>query len=333
MLLSVASSSAAVGSVWPITHNSFALHSKADNPKISAIEIVRAGDHASHSVSGGPYSAVDLDGSGFEMVPVSGMESHTHGLGSVLTTFTWKLGTTIVGSGEVTSLNIPVGTHELALTVVDSLNSVSTHKTTVTVKIKGFPELFTVSPPSGPIAGGTIVTLTGQDIGTATSVRFGRAVVTAITVIDSSTITVATPEAAVGVPVAVSVVTPIGESSSQRFTYIGSVAIEWQIQELMGIASPTALAFGPDGKLYVGTRGGKLGRFTLNDSYDTVVDSVISDRFPNNPDMCILGIAFDPMEPPELNNQISVYISLSRIYHGEYKNSVGTFLHLHGHDH
>jgi hypothetical protein len=84
---------------------------------------------------------------------------------------------------------------------------------------------------------------------------------------------------------------------------------------------PTAVAFGPDGKLYIGTQGGMLARFTLNDSYDAVVGYTVSNVLATNKHMCILGIAFDPMEPPELADQISVYVSVSQIYHGQHRNS------------
>jgi hypothetical protein len=112
------------------------------------------------------------------------------------------------------------------------------------------------------------------------------------------------------------------------YTFVSTTPVEFAVQEILlqgetEMKLPTAVAFGPDGKLYVGTHGGKLARFTLNDSYDTVVSYVVTNRFPNNKDMCILGIAFDPTETPELGDQISVYIALSEIYHGEYRNSYG----------
>jgi hypothetical protein len=64
-----------------------------------------------------------------------------------------------------------------------------------------------------------------------------------------------------------------------------------------------------------------LARFTLNDSYDAVVGYTVSNVLATNKHMCILGIAFDPTEPSELADQISVYVSVSQIYHGQYRNS------------
>jgi IPT/TIG domain len=200
----------------------------SNNPKVSAIEIIRVGEHSAHAVTGGPYKAVDIDASGSELVSVDAKGSHTHGVGNELISFTWKEGTTVLGYGKATGLNLTVGDHQVSLTVSDDGGSVHTDTTTISVRLKGFPELFSISPKNGPVAGGTTVTITGQDIGTVTGVRFGRALVTTgITVIDSSTIRVVTIPAPVGVPVPVSVVTKIGESSPATFTYLGYVHLPW----------------------------------------------------------------------------------------------------------
>jgi ribosomal protein L35AE/L33A len=263
---------------------------------------------------------VDIDGDGFGLVQVDASQSHTHGPTSVLTAYTWRVGNDVVGSGKTTTLNLPVGEHELTLTIVDSSESIASDKTTVSVKLKGFPELFALSPTSGGVAGGTVVTLTGQDVGTATAVKFGRVSIPAsgITVINSGTISVLSPAPGIGVPVKVSVVTPIGESNTLTFTFVSSTPIDFTISKIMNFVKPTALAFGPDGKLYVATQEGKLSRITLNDAYDTVVDSVTATI---DPTRVILGVTFDPTEPAGPN--LSVYITSSLIYHGERKSTSG----------
>jgi ribosomal protein L35AE/L33A len=292
----------------------------ANLPKISGIEVRRKGEHFAHAVIGGPYKAVDIDGDGFGLVQVDASQSHTHGPTSVLTAYTWRVGNDVVGSGKTTTLNLPVGEHELTLTIVDSSESIASDKTTVSVKLKGFPELFALSPTSGGVAGGTVVTLTGQDVGTATAVKFGRVSIPAsgITVINSGTISVLSPAPGIGVPVKVSVVTPIGESNTLTFTFVSSTPIDFTISKIMNFVKPTALAFGPDGKLYVATQEGKLSRITLNDAYDTVVDSVTATI---DPTRVILGVTFDPTEPAGPN--LSVYITSSLIYHGERKSTSG----------
>lgn len=297
---------------------------KQDNPTVSGIEIVRAGDHYSHAVSGGPYTLVDVDGDGWALVAVDASRSHTHGPGHTISTFSWRIGSDVVADGSLTNLNLTVGVHDVTLTIVDTSGSISSDPTVITVKQKGFPELFVLTPASGGIAGGTSVTINGQDIGTATAVKFGRVLIPAsqFTVIDLSTIVVTSPLAAVGVPVQVAVVTPIGESKPVPFTYVSSVPIEFEIRELLSVPKPTAVAFGPDGKLYVGAEDGVLYRFTLNDSYDTVVSSFSKQLDPITK-RCILGIAFDPTETAELGGNLGVYVSTSEIYHGQYRNSFG----------
>jgi IPT/TIG domain/Malectin domain/Glucose / Sorbosone dehydrogenase len=295
---------------------------EVNEPKVSGIEVRRKGEHFSHAVIGGPYKAVDIDGDGFGLVQVDASQSHTHGPTSVLTAYTWRVGNQIVGSGRTATLNLPVGEHELTLTIVDSTDSISSDTTTVSVQLKGFPELFAVSPTSGGIAGGTVVTLTGQDIGTATAVKFGRVSIpsSGITAINNGTISVVSPAPGIGIPVKVSVVTPIGESNQVTFTFVSSTPIDFSISKITNFVKPTAVAFGPDGKLYVATQDGTLSRITLNDSYDTILGSVTSTI---DPARCILGIAFDPMETAALGVNLGVYISSSLIYHGEYRSSSG----------
>lgn len=293
-----------------------------NNAKISGIEVRKAAPHFSHAVTGGPYSKVDTDGNNVEAVPVDASESHTHGPGNVLTSFTWKKGATVLGSGQATSLTLPVGVHTVTLTVVDSSGNQNTDTTTITVQSAAFPSVTSLSPTSGDIAGGTQVTINGSGFGSATSVRFGVVLLngSAITIVNPSTIRVRSPLSSVGQPVAVSVITPLGESSNAvTFTYVGATPIGFTIANLLDFENPSAVAFGPDGKLYVGNTKGKLGKFTLNDSYDAVVSSVISTI---NTARGIHGIAFDPLDSADTPNP-TVYISSSDIFHGESRNSFG----------
>ena len=60
------------------------------------------------------------------------------------------------------------------------------------------PSLTAVSPGTVPTSGGTTVTLTGADLGTATRVRFGSAAATSVEVIDDATVRAVTPAMAAG---------------------------------------------------------------------------------------------------------------------------------------
>jgi PKD repeat protein len=84
------------------------------------------------------------------------------------------------------------------------------------------PNVTAVSPVSGPTAGGTRVTLTGNGFTGATAVRFGAKAGTSLTVNSSTRITVTSPAGTAGT-VYVTVTTPGGTSvnaSANRFTYV-----------------------------------------------------------------------------------------------------------------
>ena len=48
-----------------------------NSPKVSGIEVIKLKPHLAHAVAGGPYSAIDSNGDGFETIAVDGGLSHT----------------------------------------------------------------------------------------------------------------------------------------------------------------------------------------------------------------------------------------------------------------
>ena len=293
-------------------------------PKINGIEIKKSLPHVAHSVSNGPYSVVDTANIGFARVNVDGSESHTHGTDLVLTSWTWKKGAQTLGTGEITSFNLPVGTHDISLTVVDSGNFEATEATTVTVHPFGYPDISTLTPASGSIVGGEQVTIRGTGFNYSaaeTVVYFGLDQLTgsAIQIINATTIIVSSPQIPISVPVMVSVETPRGRSEETTYTYVSSTPISFSTTKLLDLTQPTSAEFGPDGKLYVGTSKGTLAKITLNNKYTSVVSLVQSIV---QPDRAILGIAFDPMDAGDA--MPPVYISSSLLFHGESNSSSGT---------
>ena len=83
------------------------------------------------------------------------------------------------------------------------------------------PAVSSISPTSGPTAGGTSVTITGANLGGATGVKFGSTAATQV-IVNSSTSVTATAPAGTGL-VDVTVETPLGSSPpsvADRFTYV-----------------------------------------------------------------------------------------------------------------
>jgi hypothetical protein len=89
------------------------------------------------------------------------------------------------------------------------------------------PTVASISPTSGPTAGGTTVTITGNGLTGATAVAFGGVAATGVTVNGAgTTVTAISPAGSAGSTVAVTVTTPAGTSASVangQFTYGATV--------------------------------------------------------------------------------------------------------------
>jgi hypothetical protein len=119
---------------------------------------------------------------------------------------------------------------------------------------------------------------------------------------------VVSPLIPISVQVQVSVEAPLGRSKEQALNYLSATPIEFTASKLMDFGQKvTTGEFGPDGKLYVGTVKGKLGKLTMNADYTVVLSSVVSTvQF----DPAILGITFDPMDAGNLNPPVYITSSL-----------------------
>ena len=253
--------------------------------------------------------------------------SHTHGPGLVLTQWIWKKGATIIGTGELTSVSLPIGVHNVALTVVDSGNHDSTELTTITVLPKGYPDLEAISPDHGSVAGGYEVTITGSGFSSTPSaqliVHFGLTPLTDanVQVVSDTIIKVVAPYQAVAVPVLVNVESLALNATSniKTFTYETATPIAWTEKLVTGIALPTTAAFSPNGKLYVATSGGQIAILSLDANFNVVdaVQKVI------DPTRSIHGMAFDPMTTAD-DQDPWVYFSASDLFHGGSQSSSGS---------
>ncbi|GAA5015815.1 hypothetical protein GCM10023258_00810 [Terrabacter aeriphilus] len=137
----------------------------------------------------------------------------------------------------------------------------------------GFPPVLrAMSATAGPVAGGTVVTLTGAHLGNATQVRFGGSTATGLTRVSDSTIRVTTPAHA-GSTVTVTVTTPSGTSPVGPATLFRYVAVP-VVASLSAPAGPIA------GGTVLVVRGSGLALATQVelDGADGSALTVVSDR-------------------------------------------------------
>jgi hypothetical protein len=137
----------------------------------------------------------------------------------------------------------------------------------------GAPVVSSISPNTGPLAGGTSVTISGSNFTGATAVTFGSQPATNVMVVNANTITATTPAGTVGAA-NVSVTTPAGTGvGSNLFSYISSGG-QFGVPRKIGTASPgsnqsstsfTTIAALADGDLLVVAAtalvGGSSGKF------------------------------------------------------------------------
>ena len=147
---------------------------------------------------------------------------------------------------------IPTSSTATSLTVVTPAGAVGPVSVTVVVgamtsnvKTAGFtytgvpPTVTSITPTSGPAAGGTTVTITGNNLSGATAASFGGVPGTILTNSNTS-ITVTSPAGAVGTTVPVTVTTPSGTSGSValgQFTY-GTTVSRCRLRRVRGPVAP-----------------------------------------------------------------------------------------------
>ena len=146
-------------------------------------------------------------------------------------------GVAVVNATTITATT-PAGAAGAASVIVTTPSGSNAANTLYTY-IPG-PTVTSVSPNSGPTAGGTSVTITGTTFTGATSVTFGGAAATGVSVVNATTITATTPAGAAGTA-SVIVTTPSGSNSANAlYTYVGGVVAtptlsEWGLIGLTGL--------------------------------------------------------------------------------------------------
>jgi len=104
--------------------------------------------------------------------------------------------------------------------------------------------------------------------------------------------------------------TPNGNSNVKAFTYNDNSPIKFADPIVIATPNaPTQAAWGPDGRLYVATYGGKIFVYTLDENYTVLATQQINtlSQFSNS---TILGIAFNPLDPP---NPVKIYVAHGKL--------------------
>ena len=114
----------------------------------------------------------------------------------------------------------------MVLGVVSALLTTATVLLAASPASAAGPTVTAIAPVSGPIAGGTMVTITGTGFASPATVQFGAVAATSITVVNATTITAVSP--AVAAPATVDVTVTVASVQStpvvaDQFTYVPTV--------------------------------------------------------------------------------------------------------------
>ncbi len=182
------------------------------------------------------------------------------------------------------------------------------------------PTINSITPNTGNVAGNEQVTITGLGF-----FPYGSVDVTwADTVIDENSATINPTSIVLNTPpgsglVSVRVNNPNGTSNTRTYQYIDPNVpqISFSLTDLAFLTGPTCAAFGPDGRLYVGTfnynddsGGGAIYAYTFDDNYNVVNTQTIN-KIATLSNEDVLGIGFNPFDPPD---PVRIYVGHSELY-------------------
>jgi hypothetical protein len=92
----------------------------------------------------------------------------------------------------------------------------------------------------------------------------------------------------------------------------GTTPVGFQTSAIGGanLDLPTQAAWGPDGRLYVGSVTGVITIYTFDDDYNVIATETVN-TIATLPNPNILGIAFNPFNPP---NPVKIYVAHSLLF-------------------
>jgi len=192
-----------------------------------------------------------------------------------------------------------------AAAVIDSSNS--NHDET---NLKPF---INSMPTSGSPQGGEAITISGIGFfpSGSVTVQWGSLSLTGSSItVDPASITLFAPSGSGTVNVTVQ--TPNGVSNAFSYTYVaGTVPISFTSPvQVATLTSPSHAAWGPDGRLYAVSDAGNITIYAFDDNY-TVTDTQVITTIAALSNKSILGVAFNPADPP---NPVKLYVAHAHLY-------------------
>ena len=128
-------------------------------------------------------------------------------------------GLSLTGVGVLGGTPTQAGSFSFSAGVKDSNGSTATANLSVSIAAPSTPVINGISPPSGPISGGTAVTVSGSNFASGASVTFGGTAAASVVVSSSSQIQVVTPNHVAGNIGIIVSANGQSSSSSANFTY------------------------------------------------------------------------------------------------------------------
>jgi N-acetylneuraminic acid mutarotase len=167
------------------------------------------------------------------------------------------------------------------------------------------------APDEGINLGGNTIEITGMGFfpEDEVTVNWGDRILTNLNV-TSELITFTSPPSNGLITVTVETPNGISDSFHYNYTINGPVPITFELEQAAVIPVPTQGDWGPDGRFYVGGVDGTITALSFDDNY-TVTNTQTISTLTTNGSPNILGIAFNPFDPP---SPVKIYVGHSQLF-------------------